>query len=67
MIIEKFIENGINYIRETRLNGTILEYPDPDFFIFPDPPLLPTPNLSTIDKKLDFIIKQMHLLDPFQP
>lgn len=56
----KFIKNKIHYIKQIYDNGTIVIFPDPDFqnYIPPSPKPKP-PNLSTVNKKLDFIIKHI--------
>jgi len=67
MIVEKFEKNGIHYIKEAFDSGTTNTYPDPDFNIDSTPELLPKPDLSTPDKKLDFIIFKLNLLSGYQP
>lgn len=62
MEIRKFIKNEIHYIEETHDNGAINIYPDPEFQEgSPDPVRPPLPDLSTTDKKLDFIINELGL------
>ncbi len=68
MTTKKFIKNDIHYIKETFDNGAINIYPDPDFqeqSPFTEKP--PLPNLSTTNKKLDFIIDELNLKKRFQP
>jgi len=67
MLIEKFVKNGIHYIRETGDNGSINIYTDPDFYTPAVEPLLPAPDLNTLGKQLSFIIKRLKLLDGYQP
>lgn len=62
MLSEKFIKNGIHYIRDTLPNGAINIYPDPEFQEPGPEPIKPTlPPLATTDQKLDFIIDELHL------
>ena len=64
MISKKFIKNKIHYIKETYPNGSINIFVDPEFqkTLFPDPNSFPSlPDLSTISKKLDFIITELNL------
>lgn len=62
----KFIKNNIHYIKNTYDNGTTEIYPDPDFQEqSPQPVKPPLPDLTTTNKKLDFIIEQLHLKDRF--
>lgn len=66
MLTEKFIKNGIHYIRETWNSGVINIYPDPKFLDPPtNPPLPPLPDLTTVNQKLDFIIDQLNLKKRF--
>lgn len=66
MIIEKFIKNGIHYIRAIYDSGTIVIYPDPEFQenhpLTPRPPL---PPLISLSDRLNFIIDVLHLKDGF--
>lgn len=64
--IEKFIKNGIHYIKKTLSKGTTVIYPDPDFQNpGPEPVKPPLPSLSSTGQKLDFIIDELHLKDRF--
>lgn len=66
MATKKFIEKGIHYIRKTYPNGSIVKFPDPEFQDkMPEPVNPPLPDLSTINKKLDFIISELHLKHRF--
>lgn len=66
MKTRKFIKNNIHYIEETYESGTINIYPDPDFQEqSPQPFKPPLPDLNTTNKKLDFIIEELHLKDRF--
>lgn len=66
MITEKIKIKSGHYIKEIYENGTINIYPDPDFQEQSPPPVKPPlPNLNTTNKKLDFIINELHLKDRF--
>lgn len=69
MTTEKFIKNDIHYIKEILNNGAINIYPDPEFQpapkIITEPEKPPLPNLSTTDKKLDFIIRELGLKNKY--
>jgi len=68
MTIEKFVKNGIHYIKETLDNGAVNTYADPEFQS-PDgispPNKPPLPDLATVNQKLNFIIDELHLKDRF--
>jgi len=66
MTTEKFIIDGVHYVRETFENGTINTYVDPEFS-GPDPicNLPQLPPLNTLPQKLDFIIQVLRLKDGF--
>lgn len=67
MIIEKFIENDIHYIKEIYPNGAVNIYPDPEFQQpGPEPEKPPLPDLSKTDQKLDFIIDELKLKKRFK-
>ncbi|MBA7608971.1 hypothetical protein ES703_16157 [subsurface metagenome] len=64
MQIEKFIKNGIHYIKETHSNGAVNTYPDPEFQNSDPEPNKPSlPPLSSTGQKLD--IDELRLKDRF--
>ena len=65
------IVDGITYIVEEyqsdkRTEPTFVKTPKPSEEPVPEPEKPPLPDLSTTDKKLDFIIKELRLKDKYK-